>query len=324
MEKEKTKTAEEIFTGNFSIWAISTRAAAFKARLSAEDLKLDPGEIDDNITLGVKNMIPDEDRIKLNAAPGMVQNFMRSVSRRFFGRGLYAVPESKILAAQYGLTKIQEEIKKRVEEFISRYPETKAAQIERHPNLKGEQWPTPNEIRRFYSLSWKVFSITALEIKGSDPEELTEAKERFQAELKAGYDALKDEILGQSYMEILSAIETITAKIEESERNPKAPKITETNFKRPKAVLDQYLSIAAVFDLPEIEAKIKAVKEAMTTPAKDLREKPLVSKIFAEKMKDLSKDIEAMTGYSKTGRLKRELDLDDDTQEAEEPKAANG
>src|SRR4030065_979909 len=101
------KTAENIFTGNFSIWVITTKAAPFKARLQAEDLNLDVETLDENVNLGTKDMISDRDRIFLNPTSGQIQSFMKMVSRRFFGRGLYAVPENKILACQEGLTKIR-------------------------------------------------------------------------------------------------------------------------------------------------------------------------------------------------------------------------
>ena len=300
------QTAEEIFQGTFTIWAISTSSARFKARLTPEDLNLQESDIDRNVKLGQKNMISDKDRVYLNQATGQVHSFMKLVSRRFFGRGLYAVPEKKILACQEGLKRIREAQAERVEEFLTRYPQEQEKQKAEHPNLVNEEWPTPQEVRDFFSITWKVFQLSAVEAKTTDPDELIQAKAQFQEDLKQGYEDLKNEILGQSYQEILTTIDGISAKLDAGE------KITETNFKRPKAVIDQYLSISSIFDLPEITEKVKEIKAIIEgTPAQQIRDRRAVAKFFGEKIKTLSADLETMTGYSKDGRLKRTLDLDD-------------
>jgi acyl-CoA synthetase (AMP-forming)/AMP-acid ligase II len=55
-------------------------------------------------------------------------------------------------------------------------------------------------------------------------------------------------------------------------------KLTETNFKRPRQIVEQYLSISAIFDLPEIQERIKALdKELNGTSAKDLKGKPIAN-----------------------------------------------
>jgi hypothetical protein len=305
---------QEIMEGKFTIWTISTSALRFKARLRAADIGLIDYEIDDNVSLGTKEMINQKDRVYLSQATGQIQNFMRFVSRRFFGRGLYLVPEAKILVTLEGLKKIKQAQMERVEEFLTRYDETMKEQIEKHPNLKTEPWPTPEDIRSFFSVTWKVFQLSGLEPKNTDPEELASAKAEFQAELKKGYEELKQEILGQAYQEMLSAIDAITEKINKQE------KVSETNLKKPKAVIEQYLNIAAVFDLPQVIEKVKQVKQTLdSSSAKDLRDRPLFSREFATTVKSLSKDLQTLTGYSKDGRLKRTLDL-----EPEPPKPGNG
>jgi hypothetical protein len=177
------KNAQQTFEGNFSVWVISTKSAPFKARLQASDLGIAEREIDDNVNLGTKEMISDKDRIYLNSTASQVQNFMRMVGRRFFGRGLYAIPDGNILACQEGLNRIREAQKDRVEEFLTRYPEEREAQTQKHPNLLNERWPTPDEIRSFYRLTWKVFQVSALATKATDPQDLINAKLQFQKDL---------------------------------------------------------------------------------------------------------------------------------------------
>jgi hypothetical protein len=298
------ENAQEIIEGKFTVWTISTSALRFKARLKAQDLNISEGDIDDNISLGSKDMISQKDRVYLSQSTGQVQGFMRYVSRRFFGRGLYMVPESKVLATLEGLKKIRASQQERVEEFIKRYPQEKEEQARKHPNLENETWPTPEQMREYFSVSWKVFQLQAVGIKDTDPEELAQAKQEFQQELKQGYEELKKEILGQAYQDMLNSIDAIQDKIKNGE------KLLETNLKKPRQIIDQYLQIASVFDLPQVIEKVEELKSTLDgTNAKELRESPYYTKQFSESIKTLSKDLETVTGYGRDGRMKRVLDL---------------
>lgn len=307
MRKRNAKSSQEVFNENFSMWIISTHGTRFRSRLLAADLNLDEDDIDDNVNLGTKDMISRSDRIYLNKTRSQVRNFLkRGIAKRSFGRGLYSVPDYKMVACEYGLQKIKQAQKERVEEFISRYPEEKKKQTKKHPNLIQEDWPTAEEIRAFYDLTWIVVQLTPVQITEKDNPEQVQIKKKFQQDLAKGYDNLKDQILGESYVAILDAISKISQKIDANEG------ITETNFKRPRALIEEYLSIASIFDLPQIQQKVEQVQAALGgANAKELRDRPLIAKQFADKMKVLGDQIADLTGYSKDGRLKRAVDMDE-------------
>jgi hypothetical protein len=307
--------AQSIFSGNFTVWSINSSGWNAKARLMADDLDLNPVDIDTNVKLGHKDMLPERERVTLNQSSGQVQSFMKLVSRPFFGRALYAVPDNKLIACQQGLTRIREAQRERVEDFLTRYLDVMKSQILKHPNLANAQWPTAQEIRSSFDVRWTVFQVSAADARPTDPQELVEAKQQFKQDLTEAYEELKDEILGESYKAMLENIDLFNERLTAGE------KLTETNFKKPRQVIEQYLSIASVFDLPQVRAKVEELSSLMDgTNAKTLRERPLSAKIFTSKLSEIGEALTTLTGYSKDGRLKRKLNLDTE----EEPAAANG
>ena len=305
------KTAQSIVYENGTVWAVSTSAWGGNDKLQAADLGLTEDQIEDIFKLGSKSLIDDNTRIYLQSARSKVQGLMKRIGSPFLIRGTYWIPNKRLLAAQEGINAISQEQAERVEKFLAGYEDYQSERVSKYPVLKDAVWPSRDRVRRAFGVKYLVFEIQGTGIRESDTQELIEAKKKFQADLKAEYEVLKGEILLEAHKAIVDCCEDIAARILET-----GEKVTAATLKKPRAVIEKYLTVAEVFDSASIKAEVAKLEEVLEgIQAKELKADEGVASRFAESMRKIADDIGDLSGYNSEGRLKRKLNLNPDDQE---------
>ena len=288
---------------NGTVWAVSTSGWRGADKLNADDLGKDASEIPDIFKLGSKYLIPDEVRIRLNGASSKVAAFMSRIGKPFFLKGAWFVPNKHLLTAREGINTIREEQHAIVEDMLDHYYEIRQQMIEKYPVLANANWPTPDKIRDRFNIRYLVFEVSGAEARQADPEDLIQAKRQFQQELRQAYNDYKDEILREAHDAIIEACEEINTKIMET-----GEKITESTLKKPKRIVDDYLTVASIFDMDEVKAQVSILKDQLDgAKAKELREDWGVMKAFASNLKAIGENVGDLSGYNRDGRLKRQV-----------------
>jgi len=294
---------EKLLFENGTVWAVSTSGWRGADSLSADDLGKNASEIPDIFKLGSKYLIPDEVRISLNGASCKVAAFMSRIGKPFFLKGAWFVPDKHLLAAREGIETIRQEQHAVVEDMLSHYPDIKQEMIEKYPVLVNANWPTEDKIRDRFSIRYIVFEVSGAEAKQADPAELIEAKRQFRAELRQAYEDYKNEILREAHDAIIEVCEEINRKIMQT-----GEKITEATLRKPRRIIDDYMTVASIFDLDEVKAEVAKLKNQLDNAvAKEIREDWSVQKEFAKSLKALGETIGDLSGYNREGRLKRQV-----------------
>jgi len=265
-ESTHTTTVEQQLYKNCTIWITSVSSWSGKDRLKASDLGKDPEDILSIFELGRKNVLPDDVRINMLKPSSQVTSLFSTIGKRFFIRGAWLVPNTHFMQAQSGLEKINENQSVIVEDLINNLPQIQEEMIEKFPVLSDAKWPTDKQIRNRFKVKWHVCEIRGAEINEADPMDLIAAKRKFQQELSDTYVEYSDQIMDQARTAMMEAIKEISEKITEGQ------KITEGTMKKPKRVVDDYLNIAQIFDLGDVQSEIGKLKEELeNTDASDIR-----------------------------------------------------
>jgi hypothetical protein len=303
MEKQDVK---QVMFQNGAVWAISTYAWQGTDRLNAADLNKTEEDIPDIFRLGQKYLIPEETRIQLLGFRTKVQAFMKKVGVPFITRGHWFVPEKNFIPTKQGLEAINSAMGGKVEEILTDLPYIKAKMIEEYPVLAEANWPTPEQIRTRFKIKYVTFEITSVGLgKPTDPQEMVEARAEFRSNLDSAFDELKNNILSEAHAAIIDVCEDISKKILSA-----GDAITETTLKKPRAVIDEYMKVAELFDLDSIKVKVSELKDLVSNrSAKSLRMDWEVRKEFGESMKKMGETIGNLSGVSLDGRVKRTIDL---------------
>jgi hypothetical protein len=296
---------QEIMFKNGSIWVVGTSTWTGKDKLLPQDLGISAEQVDDNISLGRKELLDKSWRIRLNRARGMVVSLMNEIgeSARFL-KSAWFVPDRNFLVAKEGLERVAALQAKVVEDLIEVYEQIKAERIERHPNLRDAAWLTPDKIRSQFNVKWYVFEITNTTVSEADPEEILQVKREFQEELREALDETKEMFVREAQVAIVDVCEAITNQI--IIEDPQ--KITETTLKKPKKLIKKYLDIAAIFDAGEIKAEVEKLKTLLDeTEAKTIRKDWEVARNFAKALEKAGDSIGDLSGINKEGRVKRKV-----------------
>ena len=300
---------QELLYQNCTVWAVSTSNWTGSDKLTAEDLDKSSDEIPDIFKLGNKYLIPHELRVKLNSPRQQVQGLMNRLGRQFLPhlKGVYVIPNSNLQLAREGVETIQERQEAIVEDLLQNKDQIRWEMGNEYPQLEGIEWPPDDKIRSRFAIRKLVFTVTGVEMNEADPDDLIQAKQEFQEELKQAYDELKDEILKEAHMAIMGVCENLTARILET-----GEKVTETTLKKPKRIIDQYMNVAGLFDSEGIRAQVDALKAVVeTAEAKEIREDWEVAQRFAETLKGLGDNIGDLSGINSEGQRKRVLKRED-------------
>lgn len=299
----QTSNAANLFLQNGTVWAIRTSAYTGTDRLNADDLGKRVDEIPDIFKLGSKHLFPNEVRIKLQAFRPKITALMNRVGRPFFLYGAYFVTNKNLLLAQEGIGKILEEQKAINEDIIEHLDEYKKEMVKKYPELENAKWPSPHQIRKTCQVHVDVFQVQGTTVSESDPEELIEAKRKFQANLDESYNELKQEILEQAHVAILEACDDIAQRLLST-----GEKVTEATLKKPRRVIEEYMQVAAIFDLDTVKTEVARVRDLVeSAKARTLRNNWGAAKEFAGQLKAIGESIGDLTGINRDGRLKRKV-----------------
>jgi hypothetical protein len=300
MSNDNGTSVESQLYGNGTIWITTVSSWSGKDKLKAEDIGKTPDDILDIIELGRKKITPDDVRVSFQRPQSQITSLMSSLGKRFFIRGAWFVPNNHFMLAKAGLEKIRENQEAIVEDLIANFPEIKATMIENYPMLANAEWPSEQKIRNRFGIKWHVCEIRGAEISDADPEELAEAKRHFQQQLTESYEEYREQIMEGAKVAMIDAIKEISEKIETGE------KITETNLKKPRRVIEDYLNIAQIFDLEEVRTEINRLKsEVESVEAKDIRLDWNYAQQFAESIRNMAANIGDLSSLSSDGTVKR-------------------
>lgn len=291
---------QEVFFENGTIWVPTTSSWSGKDRLNASDIGKTEEEILDIIELGRKKILPEETRVKLGRPRSQVTGLMMRYAKPFFMRGAWFVPNKNFLKVKEGLEDIKKNQDAIVQDLIDNMDEIKSEMIAEYSMLEDANWPTDDTIRRRFRLSWHVIEVSGSSIQEADSTELAEAKILFSKQLRETYDEYKDQIMQDAQLAIIEACMDISEKIKSGS------KFTATSLKKPKKVIDDYMSIATVFDLEEVRAEVNKVKVKLdaTDPA-NIRNNWSYAKDFAGSMQTMAENIGDLSGLSANGMVKR-------------------
>ena len=295
---------QQLLFENGTVWAVSTSGWTGSDRLQADDLGKTVDEIPDIFKLGSKYLIPDEWRVALNSSSGKVSSVMSRIGKPFFMRGAWFVPNKHLIVAQEALRKLSETQNAIVEDFLEHYGAIGHEMIQQYPVLCNATWPTEDQIRRKFKIRYVVFEVNGTQVNETDPEELIAAKRKFQAELKVEFDEYKNQILREAHEAIIDVCEELNRKIMETGSD----KVTEATLRKPRRIIDDYLTIADVFDMDEIKVRVRELKDTLdSAQAKAIRDDWSVAKEFAGNLKALGDSIGDLSGYDKEGRIVRKV-----------------
>lgn len=302
-------TTENILKRNGTIWIVSTSGWTGNDRLRANDLGLSEDQVpDDLFKLGNKHLISDEWRIKLTGTSSKLSAFMQRVGRPTpLGRGIYWIPDGlngeNLMLAVQGFERIETEQQAVVQGFLSVYEEEKASRIQQYPVLADAVWPTPSQILSKFRVRKIVLQgLEGVGVKETDPTDLIAAKQVFNAELQSAYEEYVQGILQEIHEAIIDSCIELHEKVMEA-----GDKVTETTLKKPRAVLDKYLTIARWFDLDQVTQAVVDLKTTLAQKAKPIRDDWSVRQEFAEAIRVQADQIGDLVGINSQGRTKRKV-----------------
>lgn len=287
--------------GNGTIWFISVSSWSGKDKLRAEDIGKTADDILDIIELGRKSLTPDETRIRMKRPPSQINSLMTTIgAKKFFLTGAWWVPDNKFMQAKAGLDKIGDEQTATVDDLVANFDGIRADMIDKYPMLADANWPTEQQLRNRFKIKCHVCKLEGAEVQEADPEELVAAKMEFKHQLKQTYQEYADQILDQAKVAMTESIQEIATKIKDGQR------ITEKSMKKPRRVVDDYLNIAQIFDLNEVQAEIEKLKVQLeSTDADTIRGNWQFAQEFAESIKGMAATIGDISGLSSDGTVKR-------------------
>lgn len=293
--------AEQKLYDNGTIWITSVSTWSGKDRLKAEDLDKEPGDILDIIELGRKSLLPGDVMIRMKRPHSQINSLMTAIgAKKFFISGAWWVDNTKMMQVKTGMEKIREDHYAVADDIADHLGDFKNEMIEKYPVLADAKWPTAAQVRARFGVKWHVCEIRGAEINETDPEDLIAAKRQFQEELGNTYQEYSEQIMEQAKDAMMEAIKEISDKIREGQ------KITETNMKKPRKVVDDYLNIAQIFDLHEVKAEIEKLKAHVDgANARDIRLNWSLAQNFASDIKEMAKTIGNISGFSSDGTVKR-------------------
>jgi len=283
---------------------VSTSAYTGTDSLTADDLGI--VELPDIITdgeakLGSKNLLPKEIRVRLLNHRSEIQTLMKRVGKPFVvGKSLWFVPYKQLSVLNEGISRIKVRLDATIEDLIGNLQNIKADRIAQYPALATANWKNPKEIRNSFDIKLLAFEISGVNVTQADPEELIAIKMQSRAELKAAFDEFKDLTLKDAQQAIINSCAEITEKISKGER------ITESTLKKPRRVVDEYLTVAEVFDLPQVKEHVTALKKQLDdVNAQRIRDSFDLAQEFAKALENIGKQVGDLTGLSSDGSAKR-------------------
>lgn len=297
---------QKIFYDNGTVWNIKTSAWTGADKLEAKDIGKDNEDIPEIFKLGYKYLVPHETRVALSAPRGKVQALMMRFAKPFFIRGCWFVPNKNFFIVQEGLNKIKEEQNQVVDNLINSLPEIQAKMQAQYPELDNTTWPSDKTIREKFGIRWTLFEIKQSEIYETDDDILAEAKKQFQNELEKEYNELKTTLLMDAHTEIIKGISNLSKKILESTQDGK--RLSQASINKAHKIVDSYESVASIFDLDSIKAKVQELKDKLnSTNADILRQSEVLRKDFVDAITKVGQDIAEI---SPIALGKRVVDID--------------
>jgi hypothetical protein len=286
------------------IWLISTSGYTGADSLNADDVgivELPDIIVDGEAKLGSKYVLPKETRVKLMNFRSEIQTLMKRVAKPFVvGKSMWFVSYSKMEYAKERIDAIKARLKATIKDVVDNLEEIKAERIAQYPQLANARWKTPKEIEESFEIRIVAFEISGVNINKADPEELIALKRQSNEELKATMNEWKDLTLKDAQQAIINACAEITEKISKGE------KITEATLKKPRRVVDEYLTVAEVFDLPQVKAHVNSLKNQLDgVNAETIRNSFNVAQEFALALENIGKSVGEITGLSSDGSVKR-------------------
>lgn len=140
-----------------------------------------------------KNLIDRKEMRGCVAVIGSAKDYLRSIStsaHSIFGPGTYLVPSLYVKEAETRLTQYQGDLKKRVDELVSRWD----AVVEKRRAELGSmfdetQYATADEVRASFDLDWSYVSFRAPDqLEEIDKALAAAADKKYQAKLADAYD----------------------------------------------------------------------------------------------------------------------------------------
>lgn len=293
---------QEVLFEKGTVWIVSTSSWTGRDKLRPEDIGKEPDDILDIIQLGSKNLLPKEIRDKLKRPRGQLTSLFEKIGKRFLNiKSAFWVANKNTLLAKEGVENIIANQETILDDLIENMPEIKADMIAEYPILADANWPTNEQIRRRFSIKYMVCEIKGASINEADPEDLIEAKRKFQEDLGIAYDEYKEQILNEAKLAIIEACEAITEKILVT-----GEKVTEATLNKPKRVVEDYMNIAEVFDLDQVKSQVRALQTVLDqTEAKAIRGDWEVAESFATALQRAGENIGDLSGFSSDGTAKR-------------------
>jgi hypothetical protein len=300
-----SNTRQLLFTRG-TVWSVSTSKWTGTDRLHAEDIGKLPEDIQDNIVLGKKYMLPDDWKNKLATPAQQVQALMQKFGKNFLDiRGVYFVPDQSLMLVREGLSRIEERALAITEDFIREYPEIKSSRIEAYPNLQDAKWPTPDQIRKYFKIKTVVFEVSEASINATDPEELIEAKRKFAQELHEEFDLMKENILTEAHNAIVQTCAELSNKIIDA-----GASITEATLKKPRRVIEDYLAVAELFDSEDVKNEVNRLKTLIDeADPRSLRLNYRAADEFGNSLRAMAESIGDLAGLTSEGRVKRAVNF---------------
>ena len=293
--------------GNGTIWITSVNGWRGKNKLTAKDLDKNPDEILDIFNLGSKNQLPKDIQNRISRPSTQITTLMRAIGADpfFAGQSTWFVKDKDFLACLRGLEKIRDEHEATGIDVANNLEDIKDEMIGKYPVLADAKWPTPEQVLKKFKVTWNVCQIKGVEINETDPEELRQAKMESNRQLREAYDEYADQYLEKAKSAMAEAVAEICEKIKTGQ------KITEASIKKPRKVVDEYLSIANIFDMDDLKTKIRELKDELSNAdAKDIRSNWEFANNFAENIRGMAEDIGDLSGLSVDGSTKRRIKFD--------------
>lgn len=296
----------------------STHGWQGRDRLKAVDLGKEEDEIPDIFRLGNKDLLDQETRVKLQRPASKVRSLMDRFGKPFIiGRAIDFVPNKNIVLVRDGLQAIDREMAETVECFLRGLPpfiqhengfdvsrpydpHYKGWRIEQYPVLANAKWPTPDQIRKRFRLSYMALQIQTAEVQSVDMEDVIQAKLEMQMNARKSFQEYGEYILKDAQGAIIEVCNEVAEKIR------KGQKITATMLKKPRRVLEDYLNVAQLFDLDDVKREILRVQNLVeSTDTDELRGDFNAGIAFAEALKAMGDSIGDLSGLSADGHVKR-------------------
>jgi len=302
-----TENIESKLYGNGTIWITSVNGWRGKNKLTAKDLDKNPDEILDIFNLGSKNQLPKDIQNRINRPSNQITTLMRAIGAEpfFAGQSTWFVRDKDFLACMRGMEKIRDEHRATAVDVANNLEDIKAEMIAKYPVLADAKWPTEEQVLKKFRVTWNVCQIKGVEINETDPEELRQAKMNSNRVLTEAYNEYAGQYLEKAKTAMAEAVADICEKIKTGQ------KVTEATIRKPRKVVDEYLSIANIFDLDDLKAKIYELKEELeNTEAKDIRSNWNLANNFANNIREMADSIGDLDGLSVDGSAKRRIKID--------------